>query len=519
MLPVIQLPKVNTGPFMFGGNGRLSSDAPLWQPNPPAPDGTPNPQQLALDSQADELFYGGQAGGGKSDLLLGAYMMGHTHGAIFRRTYPNLKSLMRRWSEEISDKTGNFNKSEKVWSDGRRFLEFGSLQHEDSKFNWQGRAHDYYGIDEPTELTRTQYQFIIGWNRTTIPGQRCRIILAGNPPIDQDGAWVIEEWGPWLDDTHTMPQSYGDLMWYTYDEDGRIQWSREQRVGWSSRTFIPATLKDNPHLTRDGKYQARLNSMPEPLRSAFRDGDFRILSRTGNPFQVIKLEWIRAAQRRWMEMERPDESPDCVGHDVSRGGQDKTTSIGRWGEYFDILGVWPGVAITDGPTAAARVHESLDGKTPGIINVDVIGYGSSSYDSLAGMGYKTAPINVSVASTYRDKSGKLRCKDLRTELVWRMRDALDPESGVNIALPDDPDVAADLCVYTYKPLAGGVVAIKSKEEMKKEIGRSPDIGDGILLANYDNRPASMPDKQPTAASKWQGTTSAPAPKGSRWKKL
>lgn len=29
----------------------------------------------------------------------------------------------------------------------------------------------------------------------------------------------------------------------------------------------------------------------------------------------------------------------------------------------------------------------------------------------------------------------------------------------------------------------------------------------------------LPKEQPTAASKWQGTTSAPAPKGSRWKKL
>jgi hypothetical protein len=273
-------------------------------------------------------------------------------------------------------------------------------------------------------------------------------------------------------------------MWYTYDEGGRIQWSYGKQDGWQSRTFIPATLADNPHLAADGKYMARLNSMPEPLRSAFRDGDFKILTKQGNPFQVIPLAWIRAAQRRWQETEEPSGDWHTVGHDVSRGGQDRTTSIGRKGEYFAILGSWPGISIPDGPTAAAKVHQSLNGRSVDIVNVDVIGYGAASFDSLVGMGYNAKPINVSVGSEYKDKSGKLRCKDLRTELVWRMRDALDPENDSKICLPDDPEIAADLCVYTYKPMAGGVVTIKSKEDMKKEIGRSPDIGDGLLLANY-----------------------------------
>jgi hypothetical protein len=45
----------------------------------------PTPQARALESPADELFYGGSAGGGKSDLLIGAALTRHKRSIIFRR--------------------------------------------------------------------------------------------------------------------------------------------------------------------------------------------------------------------------------------------------------------------------------------------------------------------------------------------------------------------------------------------------------------------------------------------------
>jgi len=452
-----------------------------WQPNPDHSDGTPNPQRLALESDADELLYGGQAGGGKTDLLLGCPLLNHTKSVIFRRTFPNLQGVIDRSKEILGEDSYKGVRKQHDLA-GERVLRFGYMQREDDKKNWQGRDHDFYGFDELTEFTRSQYQFVIGWNRSTKRGQRCRVIASCNPPIDQDGAWVVDEWAPWLKEDYHIRAKHGELLWYTYNLDGRLQWSSEPHSGYKSRTFIPANLDDNPYLGDD--YLARLNAMPEPIRSAFRDGKWDVLLKSSNPFQVIPLAWIRAAQRRWLERQRPQGDPDAVGHDVSRGGADQTTCVGRWGLYFDILGAWSGANVPDGPTAAARVHESLNGLTPDIINVDLIGYGASSYDSLRAMGYDAQPINVSVRSEYTDKSEKLRCRDLRTELVWRMRDALDPIGGVGLCLPDNSELTADLCAYVYVPMAGGVIKIASKEEMKAQIGRSPDIGDAVLLANY-----------------------------------
>src|SRR5579863_6219433 len=65
----------------------LEKSPPLWQP-------LLGPQSRAFESDADELFYGGAAGGGKSDLLLGLAATKHQHSIVFRRNYPAMRALI-----------------------------------------------------------------------------------------------------------------------------------------------------------------------------------------------------------------------------------------------------------------------------------------------------------------------------------------------------------------------------------------------------------------------------------------
>ncbi len=62
-----------------------------WVPEP-----TNQPQSDAYHSKADLLLYGGAAGGGKSDLLLGLGLTAHRRSVIFRRTYVDLNGMERR---------------------------------------------------------------------------------------------------------------------------------------------------------------------------------------------------------------------------------------------------------------------------------------------------------------------------------------------------------------------------------------------------------------------------------------
>jgi len=61
----------------------------LWMPHPENV-----PQIKAYVSEADILYFGGAAGGGKSDLLLGLALTAHKKSIIFRREYLQLRERL-----------------------------------------------------------------------------------------------------------------------------------------------------------------------------------------------------------------------------------------------------------------------------------------------------------------------------------------------------------------------------------------------------------------------------------------
>ena len=158
----------------------------------------------------------------------------------------------------------------------------------------------------------------------------------------------------------------------------------------------------------------------------------------------------------------------------------------RYDNWFDELAFWPGAIVTDGPVAAELVRQALGKEEPGALNIDVVAIGSSAYDSLKVMYANVVPVNASSGSDYRDRSGKLKMRNVRAEYYWRMRDALDPEFGDDVALPPGNKILADLCSARYSVSTAGVL-VEDKDDIKKRIGRSPDKGESILLANH--RPA------------------------------
>lgn len=136
---------------------------------------------------------------------------------------------------------------------------------------------------------------------------------------------------------------------------------------------------------------------------------------------------------------------DSSGVDVARGGRDSTIMARRHGMWFDVPLTYPGSATPDGPRGRPDDCRQRD---DAVIHIDVIGVGSSPYDFLNDMRQQVIGVNVSEAATGLDKSGRLRFKNQRSELWWRMREALDPANNTGICLPPDPRLLADLCAPT-----------------------------------------------------------------------
>jgi hypothetical protein len=401
--------------------------------------------------------------------------------------FPNLRFLVERSKQVYTD--GKYNESLHIWRKPNGTVEFAAMQYEADKTNFQGRPHDLIGIDEAPEFTESQILFVSAWNRSEDPNQRVRVLLTGNPPIDEAGAWIVRRYAPWLDKTHPRPAKPGELRWYAVldgkeqeVENGTPFDYKDEKVYPRSRTFIPAKLDDNPFYSADGRYKSVLQSLPEPLRSQLLKGDFDA-SNMPDPFQIIPTEWVRAAQRRWMERPRPTTPLTSVGIDPSRGGQDKTGIARRYDNWFDEVVSYPGVVAKDGPIVAELARQAIGDEKPAYINVDVNGIGSSVYDHLKVMFIDVLPFNGAEGSVYRDKSGKLKMRNKRAEMYWRMRDALDPKDGDDIALPPDTELLADLCSAKYEVSSAGV-KVEDKDEIKERIGRSPDIGEAVMMSHF-----------------------------------
>src|SRR3954451_9682835 len=406
-----------------------------WVPNP-------GPQTQAFVGEADELFYGGEAGGGKTDLGIGLALTEHKRSLLLRRINKDAVKIKPR-IEAILGHDSGYNGQLQRWRLGERQIDIAGCEQESDKQRFKGDPHDLIVFDEGTDFLESQYRFIIGWNRSTDPKQRCRVIVASNPPTTPEGLWVVKYWGPWLDKTHPNPAKPGELRWFTTvgGEDREVDGPgphmiESEPVYARSRTFIRATLSDNPDLARTN-YASVLASLPEELRRAYRDGDFSVGIRDAD-FQVIPTAWVLAAEARWKPDGGKGLSMTAMALDPAGGGRDSAELARRHGGWYACS----------------------------------LGFANK-----------------------------------RAEVWWKFREALDPDQpdGSAIALPPDPELRADLCAPTWKLTSRGIL-LESKDgssgfgNLRQRLGRSPGKGDAVVMAwSEGNAVAASPQN----SWKWQ----------------
>lgn len=449
-----------------------------------------------------------------TDLILGAAATTHRKSIIFRRQFPQLRDIILRSSTIYKAKwpSAQYNKTDHLWQlPNQRTVEFGSMPYLDDREKYQGRAHDLKAWDEITQFLLEQYVYVNAWTRSTIPNQLTRNICTGNPPMNAEGEWVISYWGPWLDDQYrdSPKAAPGELRWFATIkgeqievENGKPFKHQGASIEPRSRTFIPARFTDNPYLRNTG-YAAVLSSLPEPLRSLLLHGfDARVRPAT-DPWQLIPAEWIDAANERYRQhyahtLLTRSLPITALGHDVSRGGSDRTVVAILRNNVYDPLLVQRGEDTPDGESAArlairalgldpdaltsAEVH-SPQGQIP--INVDIIGPGSSSFDVLRKYGFNAFAVHGNASSSFTIREQTLETTNLRAEMYWRLREALDPAYGNGLALPPDRELRGELMAVKWGVNSQGRIQVEDKPTIARKLGRSPDKADAVAMAQLD----------------------------------
>lgn len=223
-------------------------------------------QQRAEDAAqvAEEILYGGAAGGGKSDWLLhhtydlSMRVPGH-RSLLLRKTFPELKrSLIVESILKFAKGPCHYRRSDMEWVfDNGSVIEFGHLDADEDIAKYLSAQYDFIGFDEASHFTDFQMRMVGGRCRMTIAkrqaGGRPHVAMATNPGGVGHG---------YLKRRFVKATNHGEFM----VEDG---------VG-RRLAFVPARVEDNPYI--DPAYKQWLMSLPEVERRQYLYGDWDVFA-------------------------------------------------------------------------------------------------------------------------------------------------------------------------------------------------------------------------------------------------
>ncbi len=198
---------------------------------------------------------------------------------------------------------------------------------------------------------------------------------------------------------------------------------------------------------------------------------------------LIPLSWVLAAVERWKEraeLLRQGNGPALTGDrvlgvDIARFGSDRTCRTYREGSYVHWQRVTQQESLMQ---TAGRVANDLADLPDAKANLDVIGLGAGVVDRLIELHLPAIGVNVAEKAADPD-----RFANVRAEAYWHLRTLF--ETG-QVMIPEDDELINELTQLKYKIVnSNGTIRLEEKEEMKKRLGKSPDLSDSLCLAYYE----------------------------------
>ena len=226
----------------------------------------PTPKQAAFHaSVANEILYGGAAGGGKTkalimDALFRTLTYPGTTAVIFRRSYRELedtdiKEALASYPRELA--RYNAGRHEFLLKNGSKIL-FRHCENAQDRFLYSGIEIQFLYFDELTSFEQEVYDFIKTRLRAKKTLGVVPIVRSASNPGNIGHGWVKKMFvdaGPFM--SIQTQEIYSEAL----------HKSRTIRT-----QYIPALATENPHITDD--YIFELEQKPEALRKALLEGSW-----------------------------------------------------------------------------------------------------------------------------------------------------------------------------------------------------------------------------------------------------
>lgn len=410
--------------------------------------------KLLADNKTNEVLYGGSAGAGKSWLgclwitslclrydgircLIGRTVLQQLKLTTLNTLFETLAAMQLKSGEHYtyngqSNVITFYNKSEIVLKD---------LAYQPSDPNYDslgGLELTAVFVDEAAQIPQLAYNILKSRIRFKLNEYKLipKILMTCNPGQ------------VWLKKVFYLPY---------------IEESLE-----SNKAFVPALPLDNPHLP--ATYIEMLKSLPPGQRKRLLEGDWNYETEADSLFDFDEIS------KSIFKLSPKPEDKKYISVDVARFGSDRSVAI-----------VWVGLVALECfvYTKLSTVELSSEikgliakyGVHPSNVIIDSDGVGGGVADQIRGTNFVN---NSKPLHNQNFVNLKSQCYVKLSELF--------KEGNISINLLDTSiidDLTQELLAVKLKDVdRDNKVQVASKEDMKKILGKSPDISDALMMRMY-----------------------------------
>jgi hypothetical protein len=410
--------------------------------------------RLLMDDVTNEVLYGGSAGAGKSWLgclwitmlclkykgircLIGRTVLTQLKMTTLNTLFETLQSMNLKSGEHY---TYNGQSNIITFQNGSEII-LKDLQYQPSDPNFDslgGLELTAVFVDEASQISQLSYQILKSRIRFKLNEYNLqpKILMTCNPGQ------------VWLKKVFYLP----------YIQDSLPE----------NMKFVPALPMDNPHLP--ASYIEMLKTLPSAQRKRLLEGDWNYMDESDNLFDF-------------------DSISNSVFSNVPQGTDKKYISVdvARFGTDRSVTIVWSGLVVLEVLvyTKLSTVELSSEikeliakyGVHPNNVIVDSDGVGGGVADQIKGTNF----VNNSRALHEQNFSNlKSQCYVKLSELFK------EGKISLNILDPNVVDeLTQELLAIKLKDMdKDNKVQVQSKDEMKKILGKSPDLSDALMMRMY-----------------------------------
>ncbi len=267
------------------------------------------------------------------------------------------------------------------------------------------------------------------------------------------------------------------------------EWVQDKLVNWCTPISEEDRLEEMDDFCFEGQWYR-----PEDLFRKKVLGKFPKVSDD----VLIPMQWLELAHERWRQAsgkEPLSSEPRMLGVDVAGMGRDSTCFCERKGCWVAPFNIHNSGGQADHMKVAGNIVNRRKFDPKMYVSIDTIGEGAGVYSRCLELDEKQYIISCKYSEGAKgandrdlsDITGQYKFVNMRAWLFWAVRDWLNPKNETGAMLPPDARFDEEATEIKWSFRSDGRILIEPKDDIKKRIGRSPDLFDALANTFYPIR--------------------------------